>query len=66
MWGILPIDAHCRLPSIGHSDRGGPEWTISEEDDGTVTVDPSIQMLPVEGYAPGWHGYLERGVWREV
>lgn len=33
--------------------------TIIEHEDGTITVSPSIQC---EGH---WHGYLERGVWRE-
>lgn len=32
---------------------------IAEHDDGTITVTPSILMPGV------WHGYLERGVWRE-
>lgn len=32
-------------------------WTITEHDDGSITVSPSI-MDP-----GGWHGRLERGVW---
>jgi hypothetical protein len=32
------------------------------DDDGTITVRPSI-LHHRDG---GWHGYLERGVWREV
>lgn len=36
------------------------DHTVTEHEDGTITVSPSILM-------PGfWHGYLERGVWREV
>lgn len=31
---------------------------VTEHEDGTITVTPSID-------APGWHGYLERGRWRE-
>lgn len=31
---------------------------VVEHEDGTITVSPSILMA--------WHGYLERGVWREV
>lgn len=53
---------------------GGPCWYIcdpfgqhgalrrhdvTEHDDGTITVTPSIEV-PTEG---GWHGHLERGVW---
>jgi len=36
--------------------------TIVEHEDGTITVSPSI--LHHEPPGPGWHGYLERGVWR--
>ena len=38
---------------------------VIEHDDGTISVSPSIL---VHGYGPerSWHGYLERGVWREV
>jgi hypothetical protein len=32
---------------------------VTEHDDGTLTVSPSI-------VADGWHGWLERGVWRSV
>lgn len=40
-------------------------WTLTEHDDGTITTSPSILAHPA-GDKPGWHGYLERGVWREV
>jgi hypothetical protein len=33
---------------------------VTEHPDGTITVHPSI-LDP-----NGWHGWLERGVWREV
>lgn len=32
--------------------------TLAEHDDGTITVSPSI-------LGDGYHGWLERGVWRE-
>jgi hypothetical protein len=35
-------------------------WSITEHDDGTISVLPSI-MDP-----DGWHGWLERGVWRSA
>lgn len=39
-----------------------PTWSITEHEDGTITVSPSLWFdKPV-----GWHGYLERGVWRQV
>lgn len=37
-----------------------PPHTFHEEDDGTLTIHASI-LSP-----HGWHGYLERGVWREA
>ena len=36
--------------------------SVTEHEDGTITVSPSI--LCRSGSAE-WHGYLERGVWRE-
>lgn len=67
LWAILPHGGHGRLPAIGCSETGGPEWTITADADGTVTVAPSIRQLPIESLGdPGWHGYLEHGVWREV
>lgn len=35
--------------------------TVTEHEDGTITVSPSIFDAP-----DGWHGFLERGVWRSV
>lgn len=37
--------------------------SVVEHDDGTITVSPSILVSDWSG--PLWHGYLERGVWRE-
>jgi hypothetical protein len=39
-----------------------PKWSITVEDDDTITVHPSI-LWTEEG---GWHGYLERGIWRSA
>lgn len=39
---------------------------VTEHEDGTVTVSPSIRVVGGSGDAFAWHGYLERGVWREV
>ena len=38
--------------------------TVVEHDDGTITVSPSI-LIPDRRPGKSWHGYLERGVWRE-
>ena len=35
---------------------------VTEHEDGTITVEPSI-LDPSVG---GWHGYLEHGIWRQV
>lgn len=37
---------------------------VIELADGTITVTPSILVSHPSGSI--WHGYLERGVWREV
>lgn len=39
-----------------------PTWTITVEEDETVTVEPSI-WWDKHASPPGWHGYLRRGVW---
>lgn len=40
---------------------------VTEHEDGTITVSPSILVdRTVAGGHEQWHGYLERGVWREV
>jgi len=46
---------------------------VVEHDDGSITAEPSVLVnggggiLVTDGDgAVQWHGYLERGVWREV
>jgi hypothetical protein len=53
MWYVRPPRGHG-----GHLDG----HTVTEHEDGTITVSPSI-LDPEPG---GWHGYLEHGVWREI
>jgi hypothetical protein len=39
---------------------------VTEHDDGTITVSPSILVTAKwASVTQTWHGYLERGVWRE-
>lgn len=38
---------------------------LTEHEDGTFTVSPSI-LATTAAHGHDWHGYLERGVWREV
>lgn len=39
------------------------QHTVTEHEDGTITVHPSIEI--VQPPLGTWHGFLERGVWRE-
>jgi hypothetical protein len=48
----------------GHVGRV-PNHTVTEFEDGTVTVSPSI-LTTSSDHGHDWHGYLEQGVWREV
>ena len=44
-----------------------PPHTFTEEPDGSLTISPSISDMRGGGStSDGWHGYLERGVWRQV
>ena len=52
---------HVRGP-YGHAGILQPasDWNVTEHDDGTITVSPSLDM-------PGtWHGFLERGVFKDA
>lgn len=42
--------------------------TVTEHEDGTITVSPSIQIMAGSHRAERevWHGFLEKGVWRTV
>lgn len=55
----------------GHGPSRLKGWCLVEHNDGTITTSPSILAHPIvftgdEPDVGGWHGYLERGVWREV
>lgn len=50
----------CRPPGCHAGDLSN--HTVTEHEDGTITVSPSILLDEPGG--PGWHGYLERGAWR--
>lgn len=62
---------HARTPKGPQANLAN--HTVTEHEDGTITVSPSILIsLPrtrngveVGGDRVLWHGYLERGVWRE-
>ena len=62
--GVSPV----RARSVQHVTS--PPHTFTEEDDGSLTIAASISDRTVHDKAgktsDGWHGYLERGVWRQV
>ncbi len=74
--GELEPGDYCKGPP----ERGGGWWLktpagwegrvgvtahrVVEHEDGTITVSPSIKQEAGDGTML-WHGFLERGVWRE-
>jgi hypothetical protein len=55
----------CRPPwkhSHGCLGNGTSHHKVTEHEDGTITASPSILIQTSVGT---WHGYLERGIWRE-
>lgn len=50
----------CVVPHGMRGSLRGHEITVHE--DGTITASPSIWMTGERT----WHGFLERGMWREV
>jgi len=68
-YGKDPRDGNWYARPPGKKNHMGnlAKHEIEEHEDGTITVKPSI-LVSYE-YADNkwsWHGYLERGVWREV
>jgi hypothetical protein len=47
---------------LGCLGDGESHHKVTEYGDGTITVSPSILVGSGE---KSWHGYLERGIWRE-
>ena len=63
------VPAHAR----GVQHVVSPPHVLTEEDDGTLTISPSISDMrssyPEQWSGPrsdGWHGFLERGIWRRA
>jgi hypothetical protein len=57
----------CRVPEENgfHAGMGNlSSHEVIEHEDGTITVSPSI--LVTGHHDRQWHGYLERGIWRQV
>jgi hypothetical protein len=53
---------HCKTPNGHLGNLSAHE--VEEHADGTITVSPSILVSDHRGEL--WHGFLERGVWREA
>ena len=53
---------------VPSGDIGGlRQHQVTEHEDGTITVSPSILVRGGPGMSEErWHGFLERGVWRSV
>lgn len=54
VWYARPPGQH--LGSLANHD-------VTEHEDGTISVSPSIL---IRGHDGEWHGYIDRGVWRQV
>ena len=66
-YGKNPHDGQWYARPPGHHLGGLANHDVVEHDDGTITVSPSILITAYEDdCAVVWHGYLERGVWRQV
>lgn len=53
---------YCCTPNLNLGNLSSHD--VTEHEDGTITVSPSILVSDSDGER--WHGYLERGIWREV
>lgn len=68
VWGAVPDGTFAKHDDGGVSGcirlplEGPNAWGFEEHEDGSITLSPSIFVNP----PTGWHGFLERGVWREV
>lgn len=52
----------CARPP-GHHMGNFQNHKVTEHEDGTITVSPSILLTDENGE---WHGFLENGIWRTL
>jgi hypothetical protein len=66
-YGLHP-KAGWQCRPFGFHTGGIGKHIITEHEDGTITVFPSILLHDFDdnGNPITWHGYLEHGKWREV
>lgn len=58
---------YCCVPGQDDCMMGNlSKHSVTEHEDDTITVSPSILIGGQGGKSTPWHGYLEHGVWREV
>lgn len=58
VWHCMPPGEDSMLGSLANHE-------VTEHEDGTITVKPSILIQGEDGDRKlKWHGYLERGEWR--
>lgn len=63
-WHVVAPGASPDDWMLGWLDR----HTVREHEDGTISVRPgdgSSNSILIENRTHSWHGYIERGVWRE-
>lgn len=65
-YGKNPEDGlwYFRTPASGFGIGNLASHDITEYEDGTITVSPSI--LVYGSHNRTWHGYLKKGIWCEV
>lgn len=56
---------HCIPPLDGLHAGSLAAHTVTEHEDGTITVHPSILFHPRPDGSHGWHGWLRQGIWME-
>ena len=56
---------YCCTPNGHMGNLGG--HTVTEHENGTISASPSILVSVTNNgkRIPLWHGYLEKGIWRE-
>lgn len=73
-WFVCCPDGSPVALWVNEDDRNGNRHVITEHDDGSISVGGSIlghtiASERIRGHGPitagSWHGWLERGVWRE-
>lgn len=66
-YGIDPRDGLWKCCPPGHLVGNLANHSVEAHEDGTITVTPSILITAYDNDCEiKWHGYLERGIWRQV